>query len=399
MILLYLKICIALSNLIQPLFPQEPALIVVPVADLVGEPYKNDHDYWKLPICGLPQPSTNCLRLHQALFNERVLVIEEKKHQVYIEIPNLYYIRHDAKQPQKRYWTHKKNVATLASLERKKADLSKVPPALTTHERTILPDATIASLMHPWHDALNKQTYSAGTRFVRAPEHDTQTSYAVYVIEPQTGNFHEGLVSKERAFIHDKPLSGLQQRQAFVQLLKAWAYDSTGSIPYVWGGASFTQCALEPFASSENNAFYLYPDLPQPIKTGFDCSGLISRAAQIVGIPYYYKNTATLNARLEPLKKNQKLQVGDLIWVPGHVMVVSDIKNNLVIEARSYNHGYGKVQEVPLQTIFKNIASYKKLVEHFHNKKPIQRLNSQGEVMETFKTFNILSLDPLLAKK
>jgi hypothetical protein len=128
---------------------------------------------------------------------------------------------------------------------------------------------------------------------------------------------------------------------------------------------------------------------PQP---GLDCAGLIARAAHLAGIPYFYKNSLTIAKHLAPLNKKETISEGDIIWLPGHVMVVSSLKDNLLVEARHYSHGYGKVHEIPLSHQFKNINSYEQLAAHFFNKKPLQRLDKSGKVVQVLPDFKILKL-------
>jgi hypothetical protein len=117
--------------------------------------------------------------------------------------------------------------------------------------------------------------------------------------------------------------------------------------------------------------------------TGLDCSCLIARAAQIYGIPYFFKNTTTLFQCMKPIEKGQSLQNGDLMWYMGHVLVVSDVKNNKITESVGYPFGYGKVIEHPLHKVFKDMYSYSDLEKACFNGQPIQRLSSDGHVART----------------
>ena len=66
-------------------------------------------------------------------------------------------------------------------------------------------------------------------------------------------------------------------------------------------------------------------DFEKPL-AGFDCSGMILCAAQIAGLPYFFKNTDTLLGNLKPLRPTEELEAGDLVFYSGHVLVVSDLK-------------------------------------------------------------------------
>ena len=93
------------------------------------------------------------------------------------------------------------------------------------------------------------------------------------------------------------------------------------------------------------------------------------------------------------MSSNKKhLQEGDIIWIRGHVMIVGSLKDNTLIEARGYNHGYGKVQEIPLHTVFKYIKTFAQLFVHQQNKLPFFRMNSRGKVVQTIHELKILRL-------
>ena len=66
----------------------------------------------------------------------------------------------------------------------------------------------------------------------------------------------------------------------------------------------------------------------------------------------------TASSYLEQITDFTKIQAGDIIWMPGHVIVISDAANNLCIEANGY---YKCVHEIELNKIFLNIDNFKKL--------------------------------------
>jgi len=134
-------------------------------------------------------------------------------------------------------------------------------------------------------------------------------------------------------------------------------------------------------------------------KTGLDCSGMIARAAQICGIPYFYKNTTIIERFLTPLAKGNKPIPGDIIWIPGHVMVVADFINNTLIEVRGYKHGYSKIHEIPLNEEFKGINTYHDLTNAYHNNKAIIRLDSSGNERETITSLKLLQLTSKKSKR
>src|SRR5690606_17679975 len=123
---------------------------------------------------------------------------------------------------------------------------------------------------------------------------------------------------------------------------------------------------------NSDSSLYHYDKDTSATKSGFDCSGVIARATQICGIPYFCKNTATIPHCLKPLQKEQELHNGDLILIRGHVMIVFDVAKNLLIEARGYTHGYGKLQEIPINQVFEGIQTYKDLTDAYFGRKVIK---------------------------
>lgn len=70
----------------------QKAIIIVPVADLIGAPVSNIKTYKRLPLCGGKiNPFEACIRMNQLLFNVIVEVLEQKNNQVKITIPHLFY--------------------------------------------------------------------------------------------------------------------------------------------------------------------------------------------------------------------------------------------------------------------------------------------------------------------
>jgi hypothetical protein len=110
----------------------------------------------------------------------------------------------------------------------------------------------------------------------------------------------------------------------------------------------------------------------------------------MASLPYYFKNTTTISTQVPPLPPHALPEPGDLIVIPGHVMVIADLKNHTLLEARGYPHGYGKVQELPLEKVFKDIATYEQLLAAYRNKKTVYRIDREGNVRDTIQTMKIL---------
>lgn len=371
------------------------ALVIVPVADLVGSPLKGGATAYKhLPVCGSrPNAFTPCKRLHQLLFNEIVDVVEEDHEQVQVAVPYLFFVSNGTNKKQNTYWTLKKNLYPLPT---DSAIRAAIPQTADFGQSTVQQPNTV-TLILPFHDPVTKLTFSAGTRFVVESTNEENATVNVFVLHPTTHTITVIAIPQKLCLI---PASDKEhQRKNFVKLVRLWAHNGNGIIPYVWGGCSmiFTtpQLTFNETCIKNHTCHYEINDNDAPLKTGFDCAGLVTRAAQAVGLPYYYKNTTTLASHLTPLTSGQHLHDGDLIWTPGHVMIVSNRDHNLLVEACGYASGWGRVREVPMNHLFKNIETCTDLETLFENKQPLKRIDKTGNVSSTYATFKLLALDSI----
>ncbi|HSW73917.1 MAG TPA: hypothetical protein VLG71_02055 [Candidatus Limnocylindria bacterium] len=382
-----------LASLITPLSAiDHRAVVIVPVADLLGQPQSTQAipaslAYKNIPLFGGKNRYVMCPRMHQLLYNEVVEVVEERGDECLIRLPAVFYITATTTTPQRQYWTLKSNLLKFAHFKRHSILPSVIPAAATSSPH----QPKTVTLTSPWKDPRTNRTFSAGTRFVRTPESKT-TTYHVYSIDPQTLRVHT--LSIPASYCYD-PARTQDKRAAFIKILRDWATPPHGFIPYVWGGTSFTTlCHDQSFTEVETpqGSYYAFPNYPLEPKTGFDCSGIILRAADIVGIPYYCKNTYTIGATLPHLQKHDVLENGDLILIFGHVMIVSDVQKGLLIEARAHHHGYGKVHEIHLKDVFKGIHTYQELVHAYHKRLPLERFDKDGTLRDTFTSWAIIKL-------
>ncbi len=363
------------------------AVVIVPVADLVGEkigqlvdPEQVRQIYKQLPFSPDINLKTYCPRIQQILFNEVVEIIKEKGQEIYIRIPHLFYLSPTKNnEPQVNYWTLRENIMELDQIKRHTQDLTKIPLPISFN-KSQLNSKNIVTLIEPWFNQKTNQIFSAGTRFVWAEKKKNKTM--VHIFNPLIKKYEKTAIPNKKLAIHTNQQTAQQQRTNFIKILRKWVGKNNGFIPYVWGGFSFTKRKTDFYSSLNEKEF-----LP---KTGFDCAGIIARAAQICDIPYFYKNTTTIKQFLFPI--TNKLLQGDIIWIPGHVMVVADLEKNTLIEARGYNHGYGKIHEIHLHEEFKGINTYKDLIDAYHNKKTITRLDYDGNEQEKIKNFTLLRL-------
>lgn len=392
---------------------KEKAFISVPVADLMVEPYYKVSpkklsitDYYeKIPFSG---SWSECRRAHQLLFNEIVTVLEERGPEIKVRISNFYFHKADEPYPMDTYWTLRKNVCLFKDLKHQGADSRKLPPPISYKENNIEsePSAKMVTLKKPFYDPVTKQIYSVGTRFVLASDQDLSGPFGkghfdTHVFDVHAHKMKITQIPKSHC-VRNYSKNPKDKIKNFVQVLRLWAYQKDGAIPYVLGGWSWTvTCANQDFEiSKESDSKYAINrnDWAHGSKTGFDCMGLIGRAAQICDIPFYIKNSTTLLKDLKTVKKNESLSEGDIIWYPGHVMVISSLKKNLVIEARGYERGEGKVQETSVESIFKNIKTLSELKAAHDAQKPVTVLYYDGRPWRTFKRIKILKLNSIWDK-
>lgn len=381
------------------------AVVIVPVADLSGRPLLNyspkkvDEHYDEFSYA--PDKGVGpCFRMHQAKFNELVTISSDlSKEEVCCEFENLFFLNKQGKK-EKSCWMLRKYLMPVAELEAKIKELHIPPPVMMgafpeSYNKNIL------TLIEPWEDETTKRIFSTGTRFVRSPKDDKENLYAVYILDPESLTETVALVPAQSALI-DYPTNSTQARALMIIMLRKWAYPSKGITPYVFGGCSMTTpMEAQGFyrrkhvgAGKTATSWQRTGSVKKPL-SGFDCSNMLLCAAQIAGLPYYYKNTHALARHLKPLEATDILEEGDLIWYLGHVMVVSDCKKNLLIEAAGYEFGYGKVQELPLEKVFQGIKTYKELCNAFHSRRFLRRLNSRGRPVRSIYQLQIFKLSSL----
>ncbi len=386
-------------------FGSEIGVVIVPVADLVGQPLTTFYpsqavkiSYKALPwSCYRAHYEANA-RLHQLLFHEQVKIIERRGNEICVEVPHVYYTTSNNPVAQTQYWTHAKNILSLKNLSARGVDIRRLPPPINFRNDVSQKNAEIISLTEPWHDQNTGVTFSAGTRFLKARKHPKPGMIVVYALNPHSSTIGQLSLPCTAAYtIGNKTMR--QQTKDFISILRKWATHDKGCIPYVLGGCSYTEVHSKNIFKTKRSHVtkrpLLYYERPaaRAVKTGFDCSNLILRAAQMVGIPYYFKNTHTLSQALGALAPKEVITEGDLIWMPGHVIIISDVKKNLIIEAHSYDGGYGKIHEMPLEKTFKDIHTFTELQAACNAQKKLKRLASNGSIEQTYNQFKILKLE------
>lgn len=318
----------------------------------------------------------------QLLFNEVVEVLESKGNYILVELPSSLCYHKEHNRIEREVWIVHTSVMPLSALE-KKGISACIPPSIYFSFTSLAHcSENIVTLTMPFDDPITKQYYSAGTRFVRTAQLDTPESYAVLVFNSQLMKEQTTWIPQSSAHLYIEK-SPEELIDDFVALVQKWAHQEPEWLAYVWGGSSFVYLV----DSKEIH--------PGTIYCGYDCSGLIMRAAQIVGIPYYLRDSTTINHSLKPIDNNQMPRKGDIIWFRGHVMIISSVENNLLTQARGYGSGYGRLYEASLNTMFKGINTYADLMAAYKNHQPLQLLHrdgSESREIQEFKIFPLLQL-------
>lgn len=391
---------------------RQKGIVIVPIAECVGQPmrtfYPNSNPetrYTEIPFCGANTTSVTCPRMHQLLLHEQVDILQEKDNELYIRIPHAFYVSHDDKKEHQEFWTLKKHIMPYDTLKKHAVAMHNFPEPIARTQNSVnttqsIAKQSIATLKQPFFNRATGQHLSAGTRFVECNAKQSSKVVSVYVFDPSTYRFNTIHIPKHLC-ICNVPQDKNKCIELFIRILQSWAHQKKPYvIPYVLGGCSFIDTypayhfSLKSAigqGNTQGNA-YAYNTAPTTIANGFDCSGIILRAAHMAGIPYFCKNTSAIAANLQPLSAHDTLHNGDLIWIPGHVMIVADIQKNTIIEARGYEHGYGKVHEIPIKEQFQGIKTFQHLVDAYNAKKPLIRLDKNGTVVKTITNYKLFKL-------
>lgn len=377
------------------------AVVVVPVADVSGRPLKTlkinkppKEIYASLP-CSAKNDAVSCLRVHQFLFNEIVKIEDETPEEVKCKIDNAFYLRN--KEKISSFWTLKSNIKKLSDLgnDSSTKDVSLILPSPILDKNGNINFKNILVLILPWYEPKMNMHFSAGTRFLRESKLDTKDKYGVKAVNFNTNNIVEFLIPKKSALV-ENVVAKKNPKKLFVKTLEDWCMQTPHKIPYIRGGCSFVKtCKPSDFKLEEMNVYgktesYWNRSNNSKPHTGMDCSSLILLAAQISGIPFLFKNSKTIDEHLKPLKNNEPLEAGDLIWMLGHIMVVGNTNRNEIIEARGYTPGYGIIHKINLSKLFLNVKDFKELANLHLKEQPLFRLDSQGKIEKKIPEFKIL---------
>lgn len=379
-----------------------------------------------------------CFRAHQGLFNDKLTVVSEKGDFVSVVYPNnsiVYGYDEKEKKFSEVFWIYKNYIAKIKDVKNS-GILNAIPGYFD--EKT--DGKELVTLIWPFKSIMGK-TFSLGTKFVREKEKDkfdeqnNLIEYAILVPDYDNQKLYTDYVKKEDVVLssadfsdkYDKKSSYnsnffdnkndldnknnnerekgkdrdfLLKRLAFVKvvnnLIDRIDKNFNGNvIPYVWGGSSFTNLYDEnkfEQKKDESGSDWQRDGKLEKIYNGYDCSEFVMRMAKVAGLNFPYKITSMIEKFKTGLEKTDKVQDGDLVWVPGHIMIVGSVENNELIESRGYGSGFGCVHRIKLKDIFNGIETYEQLKQVYDDKKPLELIDKFGKVQKKYDSFKILSL-------
>lgn len=350
------------------------AVVIHPVIEM-----NNSFPAVPADVCISPGPiNKNCQRSHQALYNEIVEVLEEKDDAIKISLKNITYKTNGAVST---FWTHKANVLALDAIV-DHTIICAIPQEEYGEQPTII-------LTYPW------KNFSVGTRFTYMPENDSEGLYAVIIPDYVHNTTCMHMIPCKHAIVEVQQ-SPADARQLFVTIINNLVdkieHDDPGHvIPYVWGGSSFVHPYQETDYYLDDTGLYQRKSR-NGVYSGYDCSEFVIRMAKIAGLDFPWKTTAAIQHGQRALNQDEALQDGDLIWINGHVMIISNLEKNELIEARGYNAGFGCVHRIKLSDMFEDVETYDDLLVRYHAHMPLNFKNKQGDLYLKADKFLLLKL-------
>lgn len=324
-----------------------------------------------------------CLRVSQGLFNE-VCDVAVDNGGSFVQVRQLNLFHQDKLQAKKQctFWCSRADIRYIDELDPEVVKTCIPEPVI--YEPMELKNCYASASDVVWLK-VPVERFSVGTRLV------VKNKKLVWF------NFEDGCLQSTvfdpDAVLFQKTYSDEEKRQLFISLLRSWidwAAEQKKRIPYVWGGRNLREAYPDGDFEEKSLQFskkVLFWQLPGKNKdeitpldgvwSGFDCSGLVALAAQMSGIDgYFCKTTATIKALGKPLAMNELIKPGDLLYVPGHVMVLD---GDLVIEASGYSSGWGGLHQIPIAKRFYGINDAKELYAALQSGKKLQCLSKSGK--------------------
>lgn len=371
-----------------------------PVVDLYYKPLSAYGEVWKnheIPVSCVE--STDCPRNSQMLANEiGYFTGIEIDGFCWICMPN-YFITLDNKsvyfkadEPAfsthfNRFWVKKSDVVIIPGASKPSFDLGTIPTPLDYRDKQSFERTDIVALTCPWHDTATNWTFSAGTRFIRVEGRDSATTFGALFTNPESGRTFELTIPKNCAVVPGL-LSREDRLELFKKLMHTWANPTDGIIPFVWGGKSFTQTIRDSSYTTETIdngdskqvVCWKRPQGTTP-HSGFDMPGAVLLAAQICGIPFGARTTSAVEHSLKPVRQNEAIEPGDLVYVPGGLFALID-QNGTLANATGYAPGWGKFHTMTIGQRFAHATTINDLRELHERKLPIYLKRKDGSIAE-----------------
>lgn len=401
----YFILVVGFSSLLSAAYLEKPhaVIIKVPIADCLGlaardidpslQAAESTEEFYAQLAYSPEIGPYSCGRVHQCLFNEVGIIKEEKGDELLVEFPHFYY----ASSPESlhsQFWVHRSSVKLLADL---KVPVHMCIPAPLNYRHIVPQSDNTLTLVFPWQDPENGWWYSAGSRFLGNAGADNDSCLGIHILDHASNTVRTALVPHSFLWL-SKPKDITEAKQLFVKIMHTWITHEKDVIPYTWGGCSYRgRCPQRDFIlwetmrGNDKIANWQRPGEPG-VHTGFDCTGVILRAAQLAGIQYFCKNTTTIGLTFDDVPQDESLEEGDFILFKGHVLVISDIENNLAIDAIGYGSGYGCLREVALSEAFMDVATYDDLRHLANTQQSLGRKNSKGELVAIIPSFRLIRL-------
>jgi len=358
------------NNLSAQSRPKTLAFVNSPVCDMIHtspkkqQLFASEKRFSELPCSGTWE------RLHQLILNQPVYVLEEFGHEALVEMPGPYAISSSNKPVHLKGWVLKKHLTPASILKRKKHKNASFPDTENLGIKKGL--GPHIALIKPYtiHEA--GITLSAGTHFVI--ERELPGAYITSIWDSKEHSFHPLSIPKSYA-IAKINLSKEASINRFIGLVRFWATQKEGFIPYVLGGCSWTHNYKNPrykvVRGHKAGTVFEREEKTGGMHTGFDCSTLVYTAAKMAGIPYYCKNTRAIGHFLKPLKKNEFIERGDLILFSGHVAIISSVSPLKILQARGYSTGVGRVIENNALDLIVGVRTAEDLLAVYRKSQPL----------------------------
>jgi len=362
-----------------------------PVVDVLGlGPTKTSHIYSEgryhhLPCGYLTAHHEAPPRVHQLLLGQIVRVISQKPYETLVEVPSAL-IGSGKKTIPITGWVLNRYLTSTDILDkRKNRDVAFADP----HNLIGRKKTPRIALTRPYTISEANLTLSAGTLLPLVAEQ--KSVFLTHIWDAHEKQFRQLLVPKNVALIQTE-LSRPEAMRRFIGLLRYWAGQKEGFIPYVLGGGSWTHNYTNKRFSRKGSGKtleYHREGAIDHIHSGFDCTTLLYNAAQIVGIPYTCRNTTAISQKLDRLKPGETLEAGDLILYPGHVAIITTLKPLRLIQARGYGPGYGRLVEGLAEHHLGGIKTISDLQRHLKEKRPLQVLRVNKKLYALQKSWGI----------